>query len=484
MSARQTVIDSLRWAPRSFPGSVLGSAMLCVLAGCGGGSSGDDPAVAPTPVAPAPPATGLLTDAQLRTEDDPNEAIVDSDAAAWFAGNAKTVRSLTEDGDFSDLLFLDDLLSAKRLVLLGESSHGVEEYSQAKLRLIKYLHEQQGYDILAFEGGLFDCERSQEIIESGSPFDAMRSCAFGVWHTSTVLDLFEYVRSTRDTARPLRITGFDVQASGSQFDQRAEYTASLFAVISADRARDVRVIESDFRALSRAALAAISSSDPAMRELQSALPTIAADYAAIADELIANIDVITAGGGFTRRDVLVAAQYARTTFDYAEQISQQFEFESGRRARDRGMAENLIALSQTLYPDDKIIVWAHNAHLRHRGTGYALDANMGALVHNQLEDIMYTVGFYMYRGRHAFNDRSTQTVAPPMNRSLEAIFYSRRLDWLFLDLENAPATPGSEWIHAVTPTWSWGEFELPLQLADEYDGFFIIDTVTRPDYVD
>src|SRR5687767_4638080 len=40
--------------------------------------------------------------------------------------------------------FLDSVLSEKRIVMLGESSHGTEEYSLLKKQLIQYLHEKLG----------------------------------------------------------------------------------------------------------------------------------------------------------------------------------------------------------------------------------------------------------------------------------------------------------------------------------------------------
>ncbi|MEL7447922.1 MAG: erythromycin esterase family protein [Pseudomonadota bacterium] len=473
--------------------SVLWASLLTVLlSACGGGSGGEatsPPVAAPEPVpAPVNEPSGLLTDAELLTPEDSDEALIDADATRWFADNAKTVRSLSEDEDFSDLEFFEPLLAGKSLVLLGESSHGVEEYSQAKLRLIRYLHEEQGYDVLAFEAGLFDCELSQEIIED-APDDsltaenAFRTCVFSVWSTQTVLELFEYVRETQATTRPLRVTGFDVQASGIRSLQRATRTAALFQKLSPERALEVDTIEFEYLTLIQDVANASGPSDLFLNTLRNTLLDIRNDYAVMADELLASIDQVTADGEFTRRDVLIAAQYLRTTPYNAEQFANLFEQGAGGAARDAGMALNLIALKEEIYPDDKIIAWAHNAHLRHRGTGFVPDGNMGKLVHDQLEAQMYTVGFYMYRGTHAFNDREIRTILPPLNRSLEAIFYSRRLRWLFLDLENAPATAGHEWINEETPTWAWGEFQTTLRLAEEYDGLFMIDTVAPPSYI-
>lgn len=466
----------------------IATLLILVCAGCGGGGSGSSttaPPVAPTPPpAPVPAPQGLLSDAQLATASDPQAARVNNTAANWFAAQAHIVRSLTYDQDFSDLSFLETPLANKRLVMLGESSHGVKEYSQAKLRLIKYLHEQQGFNLLAIEGGLFDCENAQRLLSAGASRAAMLSCLFGVWSTQTVHELFDYIVQTQSTSTPLRITGFDVQASGSSADGRANYTANIVNKASPSYATEVRQLEQDFRRLTSEAIGAATIGDPAIANLTAQLPNFANRYSALSDFLRANLSTITMDGEFTEREVLIAALYSQTSPAFAEQLSRRFETDGGGYARDAGMATNFIELAEAIYPGEKIMVWAHNAHLRHAGTGFLPNANMGALVHNALADDMYTVGFYMYRGQHTYNDRSVQTVKPPIDFSLEAIFYSRRLAYLFLDIENADSSEASaQWLEQATPTWTWGTNQIDLRLKDEYDGVFIIDTVSPPDYL-
>ncbi|MFT5780539.1 MAG: hypothetical protein ACI837_003501, partial [Crocinitomicaceae bacterium] len=58
--------------------------------------------------------------------------------------------SLTSD-DYSDLAFLKETLSGKEIIFLGENSHCVKEYNQLRIRIIKYLHEQMGVNVIAFE---------------------------------------------------------------------------------------------------------------------------------------------------------------------------------------------------------------------------------------------------------------------------------------------------------------------------------------------
>jgi len=48
------------------------------------------------------------------------------------------------------------VLKDKRIVFLGENAHGVSEFTTMKARLIRYLHEELGFDVLAFESNVAD----------------------------------------------------------------------------------------------------------------------------------------------------------------------------------------------------------------------------------------------------------------------------------------------------------------------------------------
>ena len=51
---------------------------------------------------------------------------------------------------------------------LGESGHGVREFNLAKVRLIRFLHEEMGFDVLAFESGLFECWQAERMHSSNA----------------------------------------------------------------------------------------------------------------------------------------------------------------------------------------------------------------------------------------------------------------------------------------------------------------------------
>ena len=90
-------------------------------------------------------------------DNDNSQVTVKPEWAEWIKNNHQEITNLEADNsDFSDLMFLKSLLEGKRLVQLGENSHGVSEFNKAKVRLIKFLHEIMEYDVIAFESSIFD----------------------------------------------------------------------------------------------------------------------------------------------------------------------------------------------------------------------------------------------------------------------------------------------------------------------------------------
>jgi erythromycin esterase len=54
-----------------------------------------------------------------------------------------------------DLESLRELIADMRIVLLGEQTHGDGATFDAKVELIKFLHDELGFDIVAFESPLY-----------------------------------------------------------------------------------------------------------------------------------------------------------------------------------------------------------------------------------------------------------------------------------------------------------------------------------------
>ena len=83
---------------------------------------------------------------------------------AWSEQNLVV---LDEDGSY-DFTVLGEIIGDKRVIALGESSHGIGDFYTLKSELIQYLHQEKGFEVLAMEGGLGDINLAYSNIDTMS----------------------------------------------------------------------------------------------------------------------------------------------------------------------------------------------------------------------------------------------------------------------------------------------------------------------------
>ena len=112
-----------------------------------------------------------------------------------------------------DFSMIRDWFDGKRIVALGESSHGIGDFYQFKSELVKYLHKELDYEVLAMESSYGDANAVWLDIDLLSAGDIMSKSVPGNFRCEEILDLFEYIKTTKDTDLPLILYGYDPQIS-------------------------------------------------------------------------------------------------------------------------------------------------------------------------------------------------------------------------------------------------------------------------------
>ena len=406
---------------------------------------------------------------------------------AWARANHHAIASVRQfDGDtFADLQFFKTVLRDRRIVQLGESGHGVAEFNHAKVRLIKFLHQQMGFDVIAFESGLYECYAANNAVVRAPDMSAltlMRSCIFGVWHTDEVLPLFEYIKSTQGTARPLTLAGFDTQMSSAiGVSTRPAFFAELVRAVEPGRATEVQNTDQ----LHITNLYGGGSSNYATAQ-QARLTEF---YGGLELFFQQHRDALAARFGASAP--IVAERAAFSMLRYMEQMRAGFAprpdpYTTGGAIRDFGMANNLTFLANDLYPDKKIMVWAHNFHIRHDNTAaeFHLQPTMGQWIRERFRDQLYTVGLYMNQGTAASNSRQVYPISPAQENSMEWIMTSVGAPVLFMDFLKQERVAGNDWMFESTWQREWGQ-NPPFRLIprNQYDGVLFIESVRAPSYI-
>jgi erythromycin esterase len=482
-------------APVRHPLRLLGFALAALLlAGCGG--EGGGPPTQPPPVVepPVPPPPDdpdhLLTDAQLATPEDPFAPAENAAWVQWATANHHPVRSLTSRRH-DDLQFLKTAIGSRRIVQLGESGHGVKEFNLAKVRLIRFLHQEMGFDVIAFESGLYECDRAGRQT-SLSAQQLMTSCIFGVWNTHEVLALFEYIKQTQNTARPLILTGVDVQISDTPMNLgAAAFFRDVVAKVDPAYARRVFTLDSLFIAeYQRVSQNAINAQARvlAFQTLEEREHLIAR-YDSLHVFLTANQAALAGAVPGDPAAGILARQTAYSRKRFMMELTAPLGSHAFQLARDGGMADNLDFILGELHPGKKVMVWAHNYHIQHDRPAVRTSFNsveprtMGAWVAERHRPELYTVGLFMHRGQAAWNDRVVYAIRTATAGSLESILYRVRRKHLFVDLLGQTNGPGREWIFQETAAKEWGFTPEWQVLRNQYDGILFVDTVSPPQYL-
>lgn len=126
---------------------------------------------------------------------------VDKEIKRYVEENLSLVLTIdAEDFDFEDLATLRGLGDAS-VVLLREQGHGDAPTFLAKTRIIKFLHQQMGFDVLVFESDFYGLSRSWELANAGqAELNAYRHDIYPLWaNCSECAELFRYLESNLGT---------------------------------------------------------------------------------------------------------------------------------------------------------------------------------------------------------------------------------------------------------------------------------------------
>jgi erythromycin esterase len=369
----------------------------------------------------------------------------------WLRTNAHPISISPADRDFRDLEPLRAAIGSSRVVMLGEESHGDGQAFLAKARLIAFLHEEMGFDVLVWESGLYDVDGVWRHVMAGeSVLSASRRGVFGVWNRSEqVMPLLDYVAGTLGTAHPLEMAGFDNQFTGSLARDSVAAHVLAFA----------RRIGSSVAADTAWPAAAATLTELAVTQHYDFKPP-AADQDRVLRLLgTLRTDALARAAG--DRDALFWAQALRSTDSYARMMwaapPGQFRGEDSN-LRDRQMGENLVWLANTYHPGRKIIVWAASGHIGREmwqlrsstgGHPYASGwtVQMGGEAYRTLGAQVYSIGFTAARGTFGVPGFTTQTLSPLPNGALEVYFLSTAFENAFVDFRSRPA--GGDWLKDV-----------------------------------
>ncbi|WP_423212914.1 erythromycin esterase family protein [Paenibacillus solani] len=386
---------------------------------------------------------------------------------------------------YKDLAMLKPLLHDKRIVFLGESSHGVAEFNLAKTRLIQFLHQEMGYNVLAFESGLGNSSLSYSLSGQRSAEQTMKDSIFGVWWSKEILPLFDYIKKARTSESPLILTGFDMQLQYPLFDGqwlKDEDVAKRLA--EAEQKLSDYSLGTDLAAYRKEKNQLIQVYNDAIKSLKTKanethLKQLYPDNPKLSMLLERSLnDRIRVAKEYV--ELSIESTLGMESGDYAP-------FLESMEWRDQAMHDNLMWLATEVYPTEKFIVWGHNDHIRKAqtevmGTPYPISL-MGEKLSEEMKKYSYVLGLYPASGQTADNLGNVHDVLPAEPGSIESILSAAGSPYTFVDLRYQKREAGNSWMFEPRYAYSWGMIPESLIARDQYDGILLIDDVNPPQYM-
>jgi len=338
-------------------------------------------------------------------------------------------------GDYHPLV---DLVGDRRLVLIGEATHGTHEFYHTRAQLTRRLIEERGFSAVAAEADWPDAYRVNRYVvgrgkdrDAAEALDDFRRFPAWMWRNSDVLAFVSWLREYNDSLpKSARTTGF--------------YGMDLYSFHSSSRAVLDYLEKVDPEAARRARYR-YGCFEQFGEDIQ------AYGYAAnlgltkhCEDEVVAQLiemtrraaDLASRDGRLDPDEFFTAEQNARVVKNAEQYYRAMF---SGRisswNLRDRHMAETLDQLIAHLGPPGKIVVWAHNSHL---GDAHATEMGrqgewkVGHLVREKYGSEAVSIGFTTYTGSVTAASNwdgpaEQKRVQPGLHGSFEALFHATRM---------------------------------------------------------
>ncbi len=383
----------------------------------------------------------------------------------------------SNDYEFS---FLDEYLKDKRIVAIGESSHGIGDFYTLKSSLVRHLYVELGFEIMAMEGGFGDINLAWTTIESLSAEELRKNTVFKNFQCKEIEPLFQLIKENSKTEKPLIYTGFDCQTSSSNLEKHLNIILQL----------GDEKLATEFEN----GLEAYYKIYPSVFEKDSTNFVTNRDkfldaVASVSRFIKNNRKAIQAEYQYSDKQMKVIARSLKSLWKsmdiaYATRFNEENIF-IGIPLRDELMFENLKWIMEEFYPDKKVIIWGHNAHIQKGKLGNSNTKFMGQLLKEEYGDQYYSLGLFAYKGKAyqhwtkeniPFENSDSTFIENKMNASGDSKF-------TFQNLNNQKRNSETEWMYREMNAL---EMEnggtVGFKPVERFDGMLTLYEVDIPNY--
>ncbi len=322
------------------------------------------------------------------------------------------------DTDFTDLQFLKPVLKDKKIVAIGDNVHGDALGNLAKIWLIKFLHQEMGFNVLLFESGCYSVRKAWG--DTARYKQAVQHRYYGVFaYCKEMEPLWNYIDSLKHTANPLITEGFDLQNFNF-----TELETELKQIIS-DTTIEIDKIDVYWKVVRDSLM---GGSHICQQKNVTAEKLIAVFKQCLQDSVIQQSKYHT----FVVNNII---QYIRSLLMGEGSVQ-------GRDFRDSIMAGNIQFIIENFYPNEKVIVWASNGHIIKSFSGLRFmrffNKPMGQYLNETYGNKMFVILYTAGKGTSTFTCTNDKYVIRPRRKSLEGQLNRQNANYAFVFTDTLP----------------------------------------------
>jgi len=362
--------------------------------------------------------------------------------------NLTEIKSLElSDDNSSGYDVMAQKIGEARIVLLGEQTHGHGTTFIAKTKIIKYLIENKGFDVVAFESSFYEINKIWESdLAIEKKLSVTRTEIYPAWSASEELDLFfDFIKEANVNGKRVDLTGFDCKHD-LPYGQK-NYIVDFHTFLLKTK---IPIVGSSEYLKFKPILETLIKLKMNFREDASSRPN-QTDYRLFNDVLdstknqLNNIEK-TEEVEFWIQEVKSLKKFAQSTW-----VTSKLKGAARLATRDSAMAENLIWLAANKFRNRKIIVWAASYHIakeKQELSFNGIDSKsielLGNMVNLRMPGQVYSLNIIGGSGTYGewFKQKYYKYPINITKGSLEMEFVSMPYKYAFIDIKNLPNKDG------------------------------------------
>jgi len=351
------------------------------------------------------------------------------------------INLIKSNGEVSDLNYLDKWIDNKKVIGLGEVTHGSKEIFEFKTRLVQYLSLKKNAKALVIEANMADCADINDYIQTGvgNPNELIKGLKIATMNYKEYVELLlllKEINEKRDKNNKIEFWGYDVQAPQSAAKKAKDYIESLGFILP----DSLNVAVENFIKTGKSIFAINPTKVPSYK------PNIDKFYEFIQKNKESIISKSTVDKYLFNERLVFSVGQSFQLFTAKSQMDAFF-------MRDKLGFDNIkwIIESKKKFP---VIYWAHNAHVLKKELFFPNFVTTGNCLANEFKSDYVAIGSVFYEGSvRAIKDEKAgkyESIDLPIAEvtSAESFFAQQKYPNFFLNIHKA--VKHKEWTKILT----------------------------------